>query len=221
MDGIHDLGGMHGFGPVEREADEPVFHAEWEARMFALASAVPFAVPYSDDHFRREIERMDPAAYLNASYYERWLASVVALLEERGILAPGETGRGAARPAAPASPALAPDAVAAAIRAGASQAVADAHQAPHRFRVGDRVRTRRVCGPGHTRLPRYARDRTGLVAAEHGCFIFADANAAGRGPAPQQLYGVEFDARALWGDEAESGDRVRLDLWDSYLEPAP
>ncbi len=221
MDGVHDLGGMHGFGPVEREADEPVFHSRWEARMFAVASAVPFSVPYSDDHFRPEIERMAPAEYLAASYYERWLASVATLLRQRGIVDPAELAGGTLKPLpAGMNPALAAAAVPGAIAAGASQAVTDAPDSPHRFRVGDRVRTLGVCGAGHTRLPRYARRRVGVVTAEHGCFVFADTHASGRGQAPQQLYGVEFGARELWGDEAASGDTLRLDLWDSYLEPA-
>ena len=221
MDGVHDLGGMHGFGAIEREADEPVFHALWEARMFALASALPFAVPYSDDHFRRDMERMAPVDYLAASYYERWLASVLALLAERGVIDPSELA-GAAPKALPdgVRPPLAAAAVPGAIAAGASQAAPDASGAPHRFRIGDRVRTLKACGAGHTRLPRYARGRGGVIVAEHGCFVFADANAAGRGQAPQQLYGVEFSARELWGAEAAPSDTLRLDLWDSYLEPA-
>lgn len=221
MDGVHDLGGMHGFGPVEREPDEPVFHARWEARVFALTSALPFAVPFGDDHFRREMERMAPADYLSASYYERWLAAIIALLDERGVLDPSVLDGAAA--AGPLPDGLNPPLTAAAVRdviaAGASQAVADAPDAPHRFRIGDRVRTLRILGPGHTRLPRYVRGRIGRVVAERGCFIFADANAAGSGPAPQQLYSVEFDARELWSEEAAPMDTLRLDLWDSYLEP--
>lgn len=221
MDGVHDIGGMHGFGPVEPEADEPVFHADWEARMFALSSAVPFAVPYSDDHFRRDMERMNPAAYLAASYYERWLASVLSLLTGRGIVDAAELAGGALKPLPPGvRPALSPDMVAAAIRDGASQGAPDEAGTPHRFRVGDRVRTAAVRGPGHTRLPRYARGKIGTVRAEHGSFTFADAHAAGLGRAPQQLYTVEFAARELWGDEAAAGDTLCLDLWDAYLEPA-
>ena len=118
------------------------------------------------------------------------------------------------------SPALRPAAGAAAIRDGASQAAPDSPDAPHRFRAGDKVHTVTVRGRGHTRLPRYARGRVGTVVAEHGSFVFADAHAAGRGRAPQQLYTVEFSARALWGDEAAQGDTLCLDLWDAYLEPA-
>lgn len=222
MDGVHDLGGMHGFGPVEREPDEPVFHARWEARVFALTLAVPFSVRFSDDRFRRAMERMPPADYLSASYYERWLATLEELLRDSGAVVRSELAGGPRRPLPDGvHPPVPAAAVPAAIAAGASQAVTDASDAPHRFKVGDRIRTRRHCGPGHTRLPRYARDRLGRIVAERGCFVFADANANGLGKAPQQLYSVEFAARELWGDEAAPADRIRLDLWDSYLEPAP
>lgn len=212
MDGIHDLGGMHGFGPIEREADEPVFHARWEARMFALASAVPFVVPFGDDQFRREIERMAPEHYLRSSYYEKWLASVTALLREHGVL------DGAAR----AWPAPLPaERVEAAISAGASQACPEATAAPRRFAIGDRVRTRRHMGRGHNRLPRYARDRIGTIERVHGAFVVADKNAASGDRTPETLYTVRFDAVELWGDEALPGDQLSLDLWDLYLEPVP
>lgn len=222
MDGVHDLGGMHGFGPVVREADEPVFHAQWEARVFALTLAVPFSVRFSDDRFRRTMERMPPADYLSASYYERWLVTLEELLREAGAVDCSELEGGPLRllpedvhPPLPAA------SVPGAIARGASQAIAAAPDAAHRFRTGDRIRTRRHCGPGHTRLPRYARGRLGRIVAERGCFVFADANASGLGKAPQQLYTVEFAARELWGEEASPADRVTLDLWDSYLEPAP
>ena len=212
MDGIHDLGGMHGFGPIERESDEPVFHARWEARMFALASAVPFVVPFGDDQFRREIERMAPEHYLRSSYYEKWFASVTALLREHGVL----DGPPRVWPAA-----LAAERVEAAILAGASQACPDATAAPRRFAVGDRVRTRRHMGRGHNRLPRYARGRIGTIETVHGAFVVADRNAATGDRTPETLYTVRFDAVELWGPEADPRDRLSLDLWDLYLEPVP
>lgn len=220
MDGIHDLGGMHGFGRVERAADEPVFHAVWEARIFALTLAVPYSVRFSDDHFRRTMEWMPPADYLSATYYERWLATLTALLQESGVVTRSELEGGPLQ-ALPDGvlPPLPADNVSAAIAAGASQAVPDAPDAAHRFKAGDRIRTRRHGSAGHTRLPRYARGRLGTIAAERGSFVLADANAAGLGRVPEQLYSVEFTARELWGDEASPTDTVRLDLWDSYLEP--
>lgn len=211
MDGIHDLGGMHGFGPIEREAEEPVFHARWEARMFALASAVPFVVPFGDDQFRREIERMAPEHYLRSSYYEKWFASVTALLREHGVF--DDAPRAWPAP-------LAAGRVEAAILAGASQACPDATDVPRRFAVGDRVRTRRHMGRGHNRLPRYARGRIGTIEAVHGAFVVADKNAGSGDRTPETLYTVGFDAVELWGEEASPRDRLSLDLWDLYLEPA-
>jgi nitrile hydratase subunit beta len=204
MDGMHDLGGMQGFGAVSREADEPVFHAPWEARMFAIATAVPFAVPFSDDHFRREIERMDPVHYLISSYYEKWYHTIMAQLARRPAVG---------RP-------LASDAVLEAIAAGASQARSGGPHVPHRFRTGDRVRTRSTMHSGHHRLPRYARGRVGRIEAERGAFLLADAHAERSAQEPQALYTVLFEARELWGEEADPRDLVSLDLWDSYLEPA-
>ncbi len=223
MDGIHDLGGMQGFGAVECEADEPVFHAAWEARMFAIAGAIPFSVPFSDDHFRREIERMAPAHYLNSSYYEKWFCSIVSLLRERGVISDGELNGADLSPLpADIDPAqcAAPQDIVPAIFAGASQQRADVSHTPHRFHAGDRVRTRDIMPVGHNRLPRYARAKIGMIEVELGSFIFADSHAASDNENPQQLYTVSFSARDLWGAEAENpNDTVTLDLWDGYLDP--
>src|SRR5262245_25329018 len=121
MDGIHDLGGMDGFGRVEREANEPVFHAEWERRMLALSLALPFAVPYTDDHLRRETERLPPDLYLRTPYYGNWLMAIESLLQERGIM-PGGKATLSIEPA----PAIKAEAVADAIHAGFPTRRADA-----------------------------------------------------------------------------------------------
>jgi nitrile hydratase len=204
------MGGMDGFGPIVREADEPVFHAEWERRMFALASAIPFAVPMSDDHFRQEIERIDPATYLKSSYYELWYRAHSALLQQRGVIAHG-------RPEG-AQPLAAENAVAA-IEAGASTRM-PAEGIAARFSVGDAVVARNINPTGHTRLPRYARGRSGIVQANRGVFSFADSNARGDGPCPQHLYTVAFAGEELWSENGRK-DTVLLDLWDNYLDPAP
>lgn len=224
MNGIHDMGGMDGFGAVAPEPDEPAFHADWERRLFALASALPFAVPFADDHLRREIERIPPLRYLAASYYERWLLAIESLLAERGLLAPGELERRMAGPAEPrrraplAAGALPAERVEAAIRAGASTRREGAR--PPRFRPGDPVVARNIHPAGHTRLPRYVRGRRGVVHRDHGGFVFADSNAAGAGEAPEHVYSVRFAARELWGPEAPAGDALHIDLWDSHLDPA-
>ena len=204
------MGGMDGFGKVVPEKDEPVFHADWERRMFAIASAIPFAVPYMDDHFRREIERVAPVDYLKANYYELWYRSVMSLLEERGVFS-----------ATPATthPAVALADVPGAIRAGASTRLAEDGIVP-RFSVSAAVTTRNIHPQGHTRLPRYARGKQGRITRNHGVFSFADSNAHGLGHAAQHLYAVTFTARELWGPDVNPRDEVVLDLWDAYLEPA-
>ena len=210
MNGIHDMGGMDGFGPVLPEANEPVFHAAWERRMFALALTVPFAVPYGDDHFRREIERLAPADYLRLGYYEKWLHAMQSLLVERGVL----PGSAAAR--APTQPPLAAAGVEEAIAAGATTRLPDAGLIA-RFLAGDGVIARNIHPVGHTRLPRYARGKPGVVVAGRGVFAFPDSNAAGEGLRPQHVYTVAFDARTLWGDDT-TAHSVCVDLWEDYLE---
>jgi nitrile hydratase subunit beta len=210
VNSIHDLGGMDGFGPIAREANEPYFHAEWERRMFALASAIPFAVPVSDDHFRQEIERIDPATYLKSTYYELWYMAHSALLRQRGVLDAGKPEG--------LNQALAAEKVRPAIEAGASTRMPD-QGIVARFATGDGVIARNIHPTGHTRLPRYARGKAGIIHAVRGVFSFADSHARGDGPCPQHLYTVAFTAAALWGDRSRK-DTICLDLWDEYLDPA-
>jgi len=210
MNGIHDMGGMDGFGPVVAEKDEPVFHAAWERRLFALSQALPVSVPFGDDHLRREIERLPPADYLRMSYYELWLLAIRSLLAERGIL----PGSGGARIAT--QPPLAAAMIDAAIAAGASTRQPD-EGLMARFLAGDGVVARNIHPTGHTRLPRYVRGKPGIVVADRGVFSFPDSNAAGRGLKPQHVYTVAFDARTLWGGDT-TANSVCVDLWEDYLE---
>jgi nitrile hydratase len=223
MNGVHDLGGMHGFGRVERETDEPVFHAPWEGLVFSIVRAARAQRLYNIDESRRAIEQLAPARYLTSSYYARWLAAAEALLVEKGVLTPEEPDARArdltARPDTPA-PARGVsglgDRVIASLRARPSYRRAG--PAP-RFAVGERVRTRNIHPRHHTRLPRYARGKVGVVHRVHGPFVFPDTNAHGGGENAQPLYNVRFDARELWSDSAEPGHAgVHLDLWESYLE---
>jgi nitrile hydratase len=210
VNSIHDMGGMDGFGPIAREADEPVFHAEWERRMFGLSFGIAYALSLDDDHFRQEIERVPPAAYLRASYYELWYRAYLALLRQRGVL----------DPTLPAglNPPLHPEQVLPMIESGGSTRM-PAEGVVARFAVGDAVIARNIHPTGHTRLPRYARGKRGVIHADRGVFSFADSNARGDGPCPQHLYTVAFTADALWG-ESRGRDTIRLDLWDAYLDPA-
>ena len=204
-----------GSGRIVPEPHEPVFHAPWEGRMFALTSAVPFAVPYGDDQFRPAIERMEPSHYLKSSYYEKWYEAVVRLLQERHVISAAELD-GSVPLAQSHALAVRADAVLPAIFAGASQA-RPAAEVSRRFSSGDRVRTRATMGVGHNRLPRYARAKLGVVESVHGPFLVADRNSVGDHN-PETLYTVRFTARELWGQTAVEGDSLSLDLWDSYLE---
>jgi nitrile hydratase beta subunit len=225
MNGAHDLGGMHGFGPVVAEPDEPVFHTDWERRAFALTLAMGAWRRWNIDMSRSAREQMAPAEYLATSYYEHWLFGLLRLLGEHGFASPDEIARverGERAPAAPAAPqdgALRADGVAAML--GKRRAARLDDPVPPRFQVGQAVVARNLHPIGHTRLPRYVRGRRGEVAIDHGVFIFPDTHAAGQGTRPQHVYSVRFTARELWGPDAPARDTVHVDLWDDYLEAAP
>ncbi|MFT5506441.1 MAG: nitrile hydratase beta subunit [Gammaproteobacteria bacterium] len=223
MDGIHDLGGMQGFGPVDIEIDEPVFHHEWEKRVFALALAAPFVVEFGDDQFRRQIENLSPKQYLNSSYYQLWLEGMINQLKECDAISDQELIQSIGINPLPGQYDCNNQAQAAGLQeiaeAGISQAMPEA-TGPHRFSVGDTVVTCEHIDSVHTRLPQYARGKTGRVIDERGIFMFADSNSVDFNPKPQMLYSIEFLAVDLWGDEAQPGDTLCLDLWDDYIEPS-
>jgi nitrile hydratase beta subunit len=224
MDGVHDLGGMQGFGPVEREENEPAFHAAWEAAVLAMMRAGGSRGLFNIDEFRHGIERMAPANYLRATYYEKWLDGVTRLLVEKGVVGAEELAARLAffeqKPDAPATAALpGPLPVRGTSNPGWVQdAVRETGAAP-RFAAGDPVRTREMHPHGHTRLPRYARGKRGVIHCCHGIHVFPDTNAHGEGEQPQPLYSVRFEARELWGESAEPNQVVHIDLWESYLLP--
>jgi len=219
MNGVHDMGGMHGFGPIEREHDEPVFYYRWEARTFALRQACGALGKWNIDMARHANERMPPEEYLASTYYERWLAGLQRLLLENGVLTQSELASGMSAGPAPAGlVAFPPEKVEKAVRNGRNYCVDT--PIPAGFAVGARVIARNINPTGATRLPRYVRGKHGTVDRDHGVFIFPDANAAGQGQKPQHLYGVRFSVRELWGAEAAPKDRVCLDLWEDYLQRA-
>ena len=222
MNGGHDLGGMHGFGPVEIERDEPVFHHEWERRAFALTMAASFLRKWNIDQSRFAREQMPPAEYLATTYYEHWLFGLEKLLHDHDLVSRDEfaarlLGReGSARPVAGTRVLKAED-VEPALRSSRTSK-ADEDVAP-RYRVGDRVITRNVHPLGHTRLPRYARGKRGVIAVDHGVWVFPDTAGNGRGRKPQHCYSVRFESRELWGESATARDAIYIDLWDDHLEP--
>jgi nitrile hydratase len=217
MNGVHDMGGMQDMGPVSREKDEPVFHAVWEGRVYALNRAAAAGGKWNLDASRYEIEKIPPADYLRMSYFERWYVRLVELLISRGMVSRAEIESGRPTPgSAKANPAMNARNIPS-VFAPANPERPKAGVSP-RFSVGQQVRARNMHPAYHTRLPRYARGKQGTVRRDHGIFIFADTYADFAGENPQHVYSVCFAARELWGNKASPRDSVYLDMWDDYLE---
>jgi nitrile hydratase len=208
---------MHGFGPVEPEADEPVFHAPWEGRVLAMQRATGAIGLWTIDGGRASLENLPPLDYLGSSYYRRWFLGMERRLVAHGLVADDEIAAGRSlRPG---------------MRLNRKLTLGDAKNwrwphydrpapAPARFRPGDAVRTRNINPTTHTRLPRYARDKLGVVEAVRGCHVFPDSAAIGAGDDPQWLYTVVFSARELWGEEADPAVRVSIEAFEPYLTAA-
>jgi nitrile hydratase beta subunit len=219
MNGVHDMGGMHGFGPVLPEAGEPVFHAPWEGRVLGMNRLMGAWRRWNIDAGRHSIERLPPADYLRFSYYEKWLEAMINRMLATGMITPEELASGhKAAGTAVASPPVTAGTVPDIVNATSSYQ-RDVGANP-RFATGDHVRARNINPEGHTRLPRYARGRRGVIERDHGAHVFPDSNAHFAGEAPQTLYTVRFTAQELWGETANAADQVSLDLWEDYLEPA-
>jgi nitrile hydratase subunit beta len=222
VNGIHDMGGMHGFGRVEREENEPVFHARWEGRVYGLNAACRGQRLCNIDEFRHAVERMAPVDYLGSSYYERWLDSNLRLLIEKGVITREALERRMAQLASgpdPAPPHSDPELLVRILRRLKARPPFRQPGPLPRFALGDHIVTRHDAPVGHTRLPRYARGKAGVIVRVHGSFIFPDTNAHGQGAQPHPLYSVRFEAAELWGATAERRAPVHLDLWERYLEP--
>lgn len=219
MNGVHDMGGQQGMGPVQYEQDEPVFHAWWEGRVYVLNRAMRAWRKWSLDTDRHGIELLDPVDYLRMSYYERWLKRLEIQVVKFGFVTKEELESGKAAPGSTkATPALTLATSAGWLGRGIPSSQ-DPHVRPS-FTVGQRVRARNINPPGHTRLPRYARGKTGVVHRDHGVYVFPDTNAHFQGEKRQHVYSVRFTAGELWGDSASRRDSVYLDMWDDYLERA-
>jgi len=219
MNGVHDMGGLQGMGPVQYEKDEPVFHAPWEGRIYALNRAMRAWRTWSLDTDRHALELLPPVDYLRMSYYERWVGRLADQVVTYGLVTKEEMESGQAAPGSPkATPALS---LATSSR-WLNRGIASSHDPAVRplFKVGQRVRARNLNPSGHTRLPRYARGKTGVVARDHGVYIFPDTNAHFLGEKRQHVYSVRFAARELWGEGASPRDSVHIDMWDDYLERA-
>jgi nitrile hydratase len=213
MNGVHDMGGMHGLGEIGYEKEQPGYHEAWEVRLFAIVQAL------RTGSLRPYIERIPGADYLSMGYYERWLAALVTQMVEKGVVTRAELETGKPEPASSkASPLLTPE-EARELLFRTPQSERDVERAA-RFRVGDRVRGRNIHPKTHTRMPRYTRGRTGVVERVRGVFDLPDSEAALGEPMPQHVYLVRFDARELWGEETSAVDSVYIDMWEDYLEPA-
>ena len=211
---IHDMGGMHGFGPVEAEPNEPLFHAAWEARVRAMQRAMGAAGLWTIDGGRASLEDLPPLAYLAASYYKRWFLGLERRVVAHGLVGEDEVAAGRSlRPGLRLNRKL----TLADVKKGGFGSFERPAPAPVRFKAGDSVRTRNINPPTHTRLPRYARGKVGTVEAVRGCHVFPDSAAIGAGDNPQWLYAVVFSARELWGDEADPSISVSIEAFEPYL----
>jgi nitrile hydratase len=221
MNGGHDVGGLHGFGRInaEPEAEEPVFHAEWEKRVFGLARTAGALGLWTIDRSRYARERQHPVDYLRHSYYENWLAGLEKLLLETGLVTAEELASAKAAQVAGEEVQrhrLQAEKVAESLARGSSTIMpADA---PARFKPGDRVRAINRHPAGHTREPRYVRGRVGVIHEHHGAHVFPDRSAEGV-RVGRHLYSVRFEAAELWGESTNGNSAVYVDLWEDYLEP--
>jgi len=216
MDGAHDMGGVAWSGPVVSEPDEPMFHAEWERRAFAITLAMGMPGGWNIDMSRFARENCPPEDYLSKSYYQIWLAGLERLMLERKLIASDEIEAGKPlHPTKPVAKTLTPDGVASMLhRGGPTEREV---MSPALFAVGDRVRARTIHPPTHTRLPRYVRGHIGTIEMLHGVHVFPDSNSLGQ-ENPQWLYTVSFNGRELWGPDGDASVKISVDAWESYLE---
>ena len=226
MNGVHDMGGGQGHGPVKPEIHEPLFHAPWERQAMALTVAMGASGQWNIDQMRSARESLAPAQYLGLSYYQIWIQALSDMLLSRGLISAHELRTGEiSQPPVPGIKVLAPSAVDAALRRGTPANRPSTSSAL--FTVGQRVRARQMHPSGHTRLPRYVRGHLGTVQAVHGFHVWPDHSAQNRHQAPapghdqaQWLYSIRFEGAELWGPQADPSLLVCIDAWESYLESA-
>jgi len=219
VNGVHDMGGMDGFGKVEPEADEPTFHEKWEGRVMAMVRAMGAAGAFNIDMSRFYREALPPHIYLASSYYRKWLLGLEDNLVDKGFVTASELETGHAQ--APAKSLkrgkFGLEAVERVMTRGSFERTP---QSTARFKAGDRVRTKNIHPATHTRLPRYTRGHVGVVERILGCQVFPDSAATELGENPQWLYNVVFDGTELWGPEADPTVKISIDAFEPYLELA-
>jgi nitrile hydratase beta subunit len=218
MNGPQDLGGQMGFGPVAPEKDEPVFHAAWERRALGVTLTTGAMGHWNADESRHARETLHPADYYASSYYQIWIKGLEKLLKRHGFVTLEELAEGRALVEGTQPKRVLKAADARAVMAKGtpySRPIAT----PPKFEAGQRVRTKNFHPTGHTRLPRYARGKVGIVDAMREGFVLPDTNAHGRGENPEWVYTVVFDAAELWGEGADPTLTISIDAWESYLDP--
>lgn len=218
MNSIHDMGGMHGFGPVDPRSDAHAFHEPWEGRVYGMQRAMGYTGLWNIDQTRAALEALPPQVYLEASYYQRWALGLERRLVAKGLVTETELATGHAETPGQKLPrVLTLDAADTMATRGNFER---AGHTPPRFQVGQKVLTQRINPTTHTRLPRYARGRAGLVTAIRGRHVYPDAVTVGRGEDPQWLYCVEFASQELWGPAADPTIKVSIEAFEPYLLPA-
>ena len=219
MNGVHDMGGMDGFGKVEPEPNEPTFHEKWEGRVLAMVRAMGAAGAFNIDTSRFYREALPPHVYLASSYYRKWLLGLEDNLVAKGFVTTSELAAGHAKEPAKSlkNGKLRPEDVERIMVRGKFERAAPA---PAKFKPGDRVRTKNIHPATHTRLPRYTRGHVGVVERILGCQVFPDSAAMELGENPQWLYTVVFDGAELWGPDADPTVKISIDAFEPYLERA-
>jgi nitrile hydratase beta subunit len=208
VDGVHDLGGLDGFGPVEHTDSEPMFAEDWERRTFRTLLGSINSFGGANGRFRHSIERMDPAHYLSSPYYEHWLTGLTTLVVEAGATTQAELDRraGGHFPLSRNDRGVLPDDL--------------TSRTTPRFAIGDTVRVRERHPPGHTRAPRYAQGKRGTIVRVDEAAEFDDIEAHGGGSVTDPLYSVRFTSGELWGEAGTDGDFVHIDMFERYLQEA-
>jgi len=218
VNGVHDMGGMDGFGKVEPEPNEPMFHTEWEARVLAMVRAMGAAGAFNIDTSRFYREMLPPHVYLSSSYYKKWFLGLEDMLVDKGFIAAEDVAAGhAVQPPKPLKHGK--FALADVERVMVRGKFGRAAPASPKFKPGDHVRAKNIHPATHTRLPRYVRGHVGVIERDHGCHVFPDTAAMEAGESPQWLYTVVFDGAELWGADADPTLKVSIDAFEPYLEP--
>jgi nitrile hydratase len=218
MNGVHDMGGMHGFGNIEPQNNGQSFHHDWERRIFAVTLASGALGRWNLDVMRAARESLPAPQYLSSSYFQIWFAATVSMLVSRGLVTAVEVASGKACEVAEQGLRILSEAAVDGVLASGGPSLRPS-SAKASFQVGEQVRTRLINPTTHTRLPRYCRGKIGTVIAAHSTHVFPDSNAIGQGENPQWLYTVEFDAIELWGPDTTASS-VCVDCWESYLAPS-